>query len=390
MNLLLKKKMKTQKFHSNDQAKLKIVCDDLCDHIDELLDYFNLDYKNNYKMITMACPIHGGDNASALNIYPEGETYRGNWKCRSHNCDKVFKSSIIGFIRGVISHTKYNWSKEGDSTCSFEEALNFALAFIKKDLSSIKVSKTQKDKMAFTHSINYIKNSPIEHSNLPNRTQVRQALEIPAQYYIDRQYTREILDKYDIGLCNKVGKEMYNRVVVPVYNNDYTNLIGCSGRSIYDKCNDCGAYHTVDSACPLHEDRWLFPKWKHSANFKSQNSLYNFWFAKEYIKKSNTAIIVESPGNVWRLEENGIHNSVAIFGSSLSDRQKIILDSSGAMTLVILTDNDEAGRKAAEQIKNKCQNTYKILIPLISKSDVAEMDSNDIDKEIKPFLKDCI
>ncbi|NDC71851.1 MAG: hypothetical protein EBZ62_00150, partial [Sphingobacteriia bacterium] len=37
--------------------------------------------------------------------------------------------------------------------------------------------------------------------------------------------------------------------------------------------------------------------------------------------KSHTAIIVESPGNVWRLEENGIHNSVALFGSSLSDRQ---------------------------------------------------------------------
>lgn len=103
--------------------------------------------------------------------------------------------------------------------------------------------------------------------------------------------------------------------------------------------------------------------------------------------ESNIAIIVESPGNVWRLEENGIHNSVAIFGSSLSDRQKVILDSSGAMSLVILTDNDEAGRKAADQIKKKCQNTYKIYIPEINASDVGEMNSDQINQEIKPLLE---
>jgi DNA primase len=103
--------------------------------------------------------------------------------------------------------------------------------------------------------------------------------------------------------------------------------------------------------------------------------------------KTYTAIIVESPGNVWKLEENGIHNSVGIFGSSMSDRQKILLDSSGAMNLVILTDNDEAGQKAAEQIKSKCQNTYRIFIPQISKPDIGEMTSAEINNEIKPLLE---
>ena len=105
---------------------------------------------------------------------------------------------------------------------------------------------------------------------------------------------------------------------------------------------------------------------------------------------SATAIIVESPGNVWRLEENGIHNSVAIFGSSMSDRQKVLLDSSGAINLVVLTDNDEAGKKAADQIKQKCQNTYKIYIPTISKGDIGEMNSDEIDNEIKPLLEKMI
>jgi 5S rRNA maturation endonuclease (ribonuclease M5) len=57
------------------------------------------------------------------------------------------------------------------------------------------------------------------------------------------------------------------------------------------------------------------------------------------------------------------------------------------MSLVILTDNDEAGRKAAEQIKNKCQNTYRIFIPQISQSDVGEMTPDQINSEIKTYLK---
>jgi 5S rRNA maturation endonuclease (ribonuclease M5) len=76
-----------------------------------------------------------------------------------------------------------------------------------------------------------------------------------------------------------------------------------------------------------------------------------------------------------------------MFGSSLSDRQKILLDSSGAMTLIILTDNDDAGRKAGEQIKNKCQNTYRIFIPKISKNDVGDMTKEEINNEIKEYIQ---
>ncbi|MFM7796133.1 MAG: hypothetical protein ACKO7N_05150, partial [Candidatus Nitrosotenuis sp.] len=142
------------KSHLNDQAKLKIVCDEVCDNIETLLETFGLDYKFNNKMITMSCPIHGGDNESAFNLYPEGDNYRGNWKCRTHGCEKVFKASVIGFIRGVISHQKYDWENEGDATCSFKEAVEFATQFIKKDLSSIKISRSEKEKRQFTSVVN--------------------------------------------------------------------------------------------------------------------------------------------------------------------------------------------------------------------------------------------
>lgn len=380
--------MKTiTKSNLNDQAKLKVISDELCDNIESLFDHFGLDYKTNYKMISMSCPIHGGDNASALNIYPEGETYRGNWVCRTHNCEKIFKSSILGFIRGIISNQKYNWTNNGDTMCSFAEAVEFATKFLNKDFKDIKVSKTSREKQQFANVVNYLSPSATAQKSTVTREQITKSLNIPAQYYLDRNYSTEILTKYDVGLCSKHGKEMYDRVVVPIYDNDYKYMVGCTGRSIYEKCQKCKSYHKENTDCPSPENSWKHCKWKHNIDFKSQNYLYNFWFAKDHIMHTSTAIIVESPGNVWRLEENNIHNSVAIFGSSLSDRQKILLDSSGAMNLVILTDNDDAGRKAAEQIQAKCQNTYRIFIPNISKSDVGEMNSEEINSEIKIYLE---
>ena len=65
------------------------------DHIEDLLTYFDLEYRSNDKMISMSCPIHGGDNSGAINLYVQGDTYRGNWKCRTHGCEKIFKGSII-------------------------------------------------------------------------------------------------------------------------------------------------------------------------------------------------------------------------------------------------------------------------------------------------------
>lgn len=375
------------KSHLNDQAKLKIVCDEVCDKIEPLLQLFNIDYKFNHKMITMCCPIHGGDNPSALNLYPEGESYRGNWKCRTHNCEKYFKGSVIGFIRGVISNQKYGWQSSGDDSCSFKEAVEFATQFINKDLNSIKISRVEKEKKQFTAVVNYLNAEPVSIKSNIKREHIIQTLNIPAQYYLDRGYSKQVLLKYDVGLCDNSSKEMHGRVVVPVYDTDYHYMVGCTGRSVYEKCTKCKSHHHPQNECPHEDIRWKYCKWKHNTDFKSQNYLYNFWFAKKHILESGIAIIVESPGNVWRLEENGIHNSVGVFGSSLSDRQKILLDSSGAMSLVVLTDNDDAGRKAAEQIKNKCQNTYRIFIPQISKADIGEMNQDEINKEIKTYIE---
>lgn len=373
----------------NDQAKLKVLCDQLCDNIEDLLGSLDIQYKNGPKMVSMSCPIHGGDNIGALNLYTQGDSYRGNWKCRTHGCEKVFKSSILGFIRGVMSHRKHGWEKDEDKTCSFQEAVNYATSFLKADLNDIKISKLSRNKQSFTTAVQYIGNNKpiITPTGGISRAIVRKSLDIPAEYYLNRGYSEDILNKYDIGFCHNPKKEMYNRVVAPIYDDHHEYLIGCTGRSIFEKCTHCSCYHDQNNSCPDKEKRWLYPKWKHSSNFKSQNTLYNYWYAKDFISKLGYVIVVEGPGNVWRLEENNIHNSVAIFGSSMSDRQKIILDSSGAMTIIVLTDNDDAGRQAAEQIKSKCHKIYRVFIPTITASDVGDMTKEQISTEIVGYIE---
>jgi len=379
--------MKMKVSRSYNQHKLKVLCDELCDNIESLFDVLGLeDIKYNGKMYVGHCPIHNGDNNSAFNLYPYGDNYRGNWKCRTHNCDKVFKGSIIGFVRGVLSNQQYNWQGNNDKTVSFADTIKFVESFLGQDLDKIKINKSQIEKRAFTTIIKNIGNNNNNIVNKVPRTSVRNSLKMPCEYFINRGYSKEILDKYDVGLCNKPEKEMYNRAVAPIYDVDHKYMVGCTGRSVFDKCQSCSLYHAADAQCPSSEEQWKYCKWKHSYQFKSQDHLYNLWYAKSHILESHKVILVESPGNVWKLEENGIHNSVALFGSNLSDKQKILLDGSGAMTIIVIMDSDEAGDKASEMINSKCRNTYNITNIKISKPDISEMTAEEISKEIKVYL----
>ena len=385
-------KMKTKKSHSYNQHQLKKLCDIVCDNLETVLSHFDIDYRNAGKMLTMKCPIHGGDNPTAVNIYPNGDNYRGNWKCRTHGCEKTFQGSILGFFRGVLSKTKLDWSKPGDNIYSFNNTIEYINNLIDLDPKDINESHTNIDKARFASTVRYVSNNIKCSNNEPGvpRQSVIKSLSIPSTYYIDRGFSAEILKKYDVGECMNSHKPMHGRVVVPIYDADHKMMIGCTGRSIYHKCEKCKGYHEPSGPCVPENDLYKFPKWKHSAGFKSQENLYNLWFAKSHIEKSRSIIIVESPGNVWRLEESGIHNSVAIFGSNMSDIQKMLIDTSGAMSIFVLTDKDVAGDKAAEQIINRCKNTYRVFRITPSANDVAEMTVQEINEKIKPQIENIL
>jgi DNA primase len=87
------------------------------------------------------------------------------------------------------------------------------------------------------------------------------------------------------------------------------------------------------------------------------------------------------------LHEAGIENCVGIFGANMSDDQLVLLEKSGALNLVVLTDYDEAGHRAAEQIMKKCGRRFNYHRPNISQKDIGDMTVEQINNEILEQLE---
>jgi len=372
--------MMSPSYKYNDQGKLNRLTKLAAEHIDEIYSYFGIEY--SYKsdiLIKSECFIHGGDNDTALNVYYNGDI-RVHYKCRTHQCEEHFGSSLISLIRGIISRYKYKWKINGDKEASFNEAVEFLLKFTSRDFGSLETEKTgDLEKMRFCGIVNGLDNEDVRHLGI-SRQFYRDTVEMPSQYYLQRGYSIEVLDKYDVGTCKRRGKSLYQRAVVPIYDNEGQHIVGFTGRSIFDPCPSCKNYHAPKDKCGF------FPKWKHTAGFKKENCLYNYWYAQDDILTTGVIVLVESPGNVWRLEEAGIHNSVGIFGTHLNQNQKKIIDESGALSIVCLLDNDEAGFKGAEKIKEMCGKMYRLYFPTLETNDVGDMHIDKVTSDIGPLI----
>lgn len=363
-----------------------MLCSEAGDRWEDLMDSLEIDYQATRARLTGSCPVHGGDRPNAFNLYLPNDNYMCNWKCRTHQCEKVFLNTLVGLVRGVLSHKKYNWQAKGDTTAGFGEAVQYLLDFVDKDYASIKVNPLDIEKKRFAYRANLFNPTIVEHKNKIPKEKVRGTLEIPAQYYINLGYSPEVLDSYDVGLCNNPSKAMYNRVVVPIYDDLGKHMIGCTGRTLNPLCEKCECWHPIGNHVKEEDrlnPRWA--KWRHNG-FEAENTLYNFWRAKDVILATGVAILVEGPGDVWRLEEAGIHNSVAMFGTSLKNGQKAILDASCALSLIVLTDNDEAGMLAAQEIREQCRREYRLYFPKINAKDIGAMTVDSITTDIKPTI----
>lgn len=374
---------KTKDLHF-DYELIEEIKDMSCANIEELLSELGVDFRRNGKMMVGACPVHGGDNPSAWNLYPEGEEVRGYWVCRTHHCEKrkspndklLYGSTIIGFVRGVLSN------QEGRHV-GYKEAVDFLVKF----LGYSKIEEINKpdaetiERRKYISSMRRLSVAPKQETSGWTKEKLRGMLEFPCEYYLNRGYSKDILDKYDVGLYKK-----RNRVVVPVYDDNYKYVAGFLGRSIWGQCDKCKKWHEPNLKCPSTSyeikecEKWL------NGSFQSTNYLYNYWFAVEHIRKSGVAILVEGAGDVWRLEQNGIHFSLALFGTDMTDAQRVLLDRSGAMSIIVMLDSDKAGQEGAKKLKSQLGRQYRMYFPKI-KQDAGELNQDEITEDIEPIIE---
>ena len=320
-----------------DNKTLKELTDRVLDNLELVIDKFQVDLADTGDSWSGHCPIHSGaDNTSAFQIFKN----TGYWQCRTHSCHETFRPTAIGFIRALLSKHNLGWSCSLDS----ERVFGFKNTIEELDnlLAGAPVNVRKKEKIVFR------KNAPtLSIEKFTNR------VEIPSKFYLSRGYGETVLNKFLVGDLREKYSPMNDRAIVPVLSEDGSHIIGLTGRSLAPKCCVCDGFHQDYELCPDDTQRDKFQKWKNSRGFARNSCLYNYWNAKEHILRTKKAILVEGPSDVWKLEECGIRNSLAIFGATLTAPQASLLTQLCPRLITTIMDNDEGGDAAEASVLDK-------------------------------------
>ena len=313
--------------------------------IPEILDFFSIK-RYNSTLVVGCCKVHGGDNPTAFNInLNTSDEYCGRWFCNTHGCHRKYGGDILGLIWAMMNSL---------GPVSFKDVLDVA-----STLAGVERIDFVSD--LFTDLI--LKNVNESFTGI-SKNDFRQRFKYPCRYYLERGFSEEVLDEFDVGYCDNVDDEMYCRAVFPIYDKSAKSIIGCIGRT------------TTDSKS----------KWKNGHGLKISEYLFGYWKSLKYVCQTGKIVLVEGQGDVMKLWQAGIKNSFGLFGSSLSASQELLIQQTGVTDIVTLFDNDEAGNK----IRNKCTESFKRLFNvkhlLPSKQDVGEMEISSIQEIEKDLI----
>lgn len=303
--------------------------------------------------IYSTCPIHeGSDNPRAFSFSVD----KGIWKCWTRDCQHECGNDIFGVIRGALS------AQSGEEL-EFKDALRWACQNFNIK-GNYKESKTEtKDEpeeldlaSALALSINkkvvMVKDSPIE---------ISCDLQVPSSYFNSRGFKKSTLKYFGVGDCCDNGA-LRERAVIPIHNDTGKMIIGSIARS------------TKEYRSP----KFLI----HPKGFDKRCYFYNFHRAIKKASEKNCLYILEGQGDVWKMHESGVKNAVSIFGKTISKEQEAKLRQLPVTHLVILMDNDQAGREARISIQRQLGRTYRLTFPRLTNKDIGDMSVKNIKENI--------
>jgi DNA primase len=178
-------------------------------------------------------------------------------------------------------------------------------------------------------------------------------LDINHPYLQERGMEKDTIREFGLGFCKR--GLMKDRVAIPVHNEN-GELVAYAGRFAGEP--------------PEGE-----PKYKLPPKFQKHLVLYNFHKAREFSGEKGL-VLVEGFFDVMRVWQAGFKNVVGLMGTVLSDEQEWLLLNVLAPDgkLVLMSDPDEAGLKAAQEILERL--ITKLYIKIIDlQSDDMEADS---------------
>lgn len=302
------------------------------------------------------CPAHGdSDN-------PRGCSFsqtKGIWKCWTRDCQQEYGNDIFGLIAATLSH------KVG-KRLEFKDALKWSCRTLKINQEYNPTHKDENDDNIdeYFEIIKYLHQNKSERKDKPITEMPK--ISIPSEYFKSRGFSSRTLKYFDVGDCEDSGI-MKDRAVIPIHNHEGGDVIGLIGRST-------NAYRVPKFL--------IYP-----SGFDKNYYFYNYHRAIKRAKEKSCMFILEGQGDVWKMYEAGVKNAVSLLGKTVSNQHLVQLNSLPITKLVIIMDNDQAGRESSVKIKRDLGRMYQLFFPKLKTKDIGDMKVSDIKTQILSQVK---
>lgn len=275
------------------------------------------------------CPFHGNRNTPSFSVSKE----RGAFICFNPSCGEA--GSIIELVKRMTGRNEFEAIrfvkiKEIETDVDIEEQLNEILL----------------DKPDFEEFSNDV---------IVSLSNNMVSLPEGRAYMHSRGFTDETISYFNIGYSDN-----QKMVTVPVHSPDGT-CVGLVGRHISEK------------------------RFKNSPGLPKNKTIFNIHRAK---RVSPTAIITEASFDAMRVHQAGFPNAVATLGGHIS-KDNISLLNKYFTRIIIMTDNDEAGRSLGRNIASKLRGK-DILWAMYDNNTVYPHGAKDVGDMTDAEIKQCI
>ena len=284
------------------------------------------------------CPFHG-EKTPSLSVSDSKQIF----KC--FGCGKAGDS------------TKFVMEHEG---MGYVEALKYlankyGIEVVEEEKSPEQIaSETKKDSLyiVLNYAKNYYKQQLLE---------TDEGIHNGLSYFEGRGFSKEIIDKFDLGYSPKEWDAFTKDAISKSYNLSYLEETGLTiikeeGKKQYDRFRNRVLFpiHNLSGKVIGFGGRILTddknqPKYVNSPEtevYHKSNILYGIYQAKSSIRREENCFLVEGYTDVVSLHQGGVENVVASSGTSLTTEQ-IRLIKRYTENLTLLFDGDAAGQKAA-------------------------------------------
>lgn len=322
----------------------------LNNNAEEVFNKLGMNYENFGDNIYSTCPAHeSSDNPRAFSFCKK----RGIWKCWTRECQNQYKNDIFGLIVGSLSNLN-------GSEASFADALSWIKQHFNITINASEPKQEEVEHSEFDQLIHNLKDDIA--FPLVKSVELIINTKCPSPYFLNRGFSRSTLEYFNVGDCLDKTSKLYERAIIPIHDDTGNNTIAYICRS------------TKEYKLPKF---LIYPK-----GFDKRFCLYNMHRALPHIKDKNSVFIVEGQGDVWKLHEAGVYNVVGMFGKTLAKEQQKKLQQLPVTHVVILTDNDQAGRESKIQLQRQLGRFYRLTFPQLSHKDVGDMTVKQIKQDI--------